>query len=100
MNIKENNINNFLYIVHTRMEAQMTDDQELIQHMLEQRAAYKALAKQANKIMNKVKARTAYHERYANDPDFRQHEKERMLSSYHLKREEKAKAAAAASAAN
>lgn len=80
------------------MEAQMTDDQELIQHMLEQRAAYKALAKQANKIMNKVKARASYHERYTNDPDFRQREKERMLSSYHLKKEEKAKAAAAAAA--
>ena len=81
------------------MEAQMTDDQELLLHMLEQRAAYKALAKQANKIVNKVKARTTYNERYTNDPDFRQREKERMLNSYHLKRE-KAKAAAAAATAN
>ena len=87
--------------MHTRMDApQMTDDQELIQHMLEQRAAYKALAKQANKIMNKAKARTAYHERYANDPQFRQDEKNRMLLAYHLKKEAAKTASTTSTAAN
>ena len=79
---------------------QLTDDQELLQHMLEQRAVYKALAKQANTIANKVRARTAYNERYANDPDFRQREKQRMLIAYYLKKEDMAAAAAAAAAAN
>jgi hypothetical protein len=79
---------------------QMTDDQELLQHMLEQRAAYRALAKQTNKIVNKVKARTTYNERYANDPDFRQREKERMLGAYYLKKEERKAAGAAATTAN
>ncbi len=65
----------------------LTDDQELLLHMLDQRTVYKALAKQATTIANKVRARTVYNERYANDLEFRQREKQRMLSAYYLKKE-------------
>ena len=51
--------------------------------ILEQRAVYQALAKQATKEANRVKQRTSYNERYANDPEFRQREKERMLVAYY-----------------
>lgn len=73
---------------------QMKDDLELYVHMMEQRETYKALAKQATKVANKVKARTTYNEKYANDPDFRKREKERMLIAYYLKKEEKEAAVA------
>jgi hypothetical protein len=53
------------------------------QTILEQRGVYQALAKQATKEANRVKQRTSYNERYANDPDFRQREKERMLVAYY-----------------
>jgi hypothetical protein len=71
----------------------MTDIQT--QTILDQRAMYQALAKQATKEANRMKQRTTYHDRYANDPDFRHREKERMLIAYYLKKEEKNAAAAA-----
>lgn len=64
------------------------------QTILEQRTMYQALAKQATKEANRMKQRTTYHDRYANDPEFRQREKERMLVAYYLKKEEKNAAAA------
>jgi hypothetical protein len=57
---------------------------------------YQALAKQATKEANRMKQRTTYHDRYANDPEFRHREKERMLVAYyHRKMAEKNAAAAA-----
>jgi len=63
--------------------------------ILEQRAMYQALAKQATKEANRVKQRTSYNERYANDPEFRQREKERNLMAYYIKKEGKVAGAVA-----
>ena len=56
---------------------------------------YQALAKQATKEANRVKQRTSYNERYANDPEFRQREKERNLMAYYIKKEGKVAGAVA-----
>jgi hypothetical protein len=71
----------------------MTDIQT--QTILDQRAMYQALAKQATKEANRVKQRTSYNERYANDPEFRQREKERNLMAYYIKKEGKVAGAVA-----
>jgi hypothetical protein len=69
----------------------MTDMQT--QTILDQRAMYQALAKQATKEANRMKQRTTYHDRYANDPDFRHREKERMLVAYYHRKNSAAAAA-------
>jgi hypothetical protein len=71
----------------------MTDIQT--QTILDQRAMDQALAKQATKEANRVKQRTSYNERYANDPEFRQREKERNLMAYYIKKEGKVAGAVA-----
>jgi len=63
--------------------------------ILEQRAMYQALAKQATKDATRATQRNNYHHRYANDPEFREREKERNLMAYYTKKEGKVAGAVA-----